>query len=248
LTPRWTPELRFSLDYTRIAKKDNIANFRTFQEVMDNEALFPQLVIRDPPAAGETVGKVTGLSLASINLARAEVEAFDAQVDYRLDLSRFGIFDLFAVGTYQTHYKTQAGPVSPEIENVGYTSASPLKLKGNLGVNWSRGPWSAGWVARYFDSYYVINPAVASSTNAQSIINQGNGGYISSQKYHDVFAAYHFAEGTGFMPSMFKSAEIKLGIQNVFNTEPPVDTRTVGYSVYGDPRLASYYVSVKAAF
>jgi outer membrane receptor protein involved in Fe transport len=136
------------------------------------------------------------------------------------------------------------------VENVGYTSSSSLKFKANFGLTWDHGPWNLGWTGRYFDSYLVINPAVASTQNGPALITQGNGGRVSSQIYHDVFAAYRLrGDAMPFGSQFLSGAEVRLGIQNVFNTEPPVDTRTsIGYSSFADPRLASYFLSLKATF
>jgi iron complex outermembrane receptor protein len=126
----------------------------------------------------------------------------------------------------------------------------PLELKANLGINWNRGAWSAGWVGRFFDSYLVLNPAVASTANPAIIARQGNGGRVPSQNYHDIFAAYRLNEGGSALTSgILANAEIRVGIQNVFDTKPPIDTRSsLFYSTYGDPRLASYYITLKTAF
>ena len=196
------------------------------------------------------MGKITGLNLGLINLASAEVEAYDAQLDYTLETG-IGSFSGYALGTWQTHYRTQLTPDLAVVENIGYTSSFPVKFKANFGLNWTRGPWSAGWMGRYFDSYLVINPAVPGFADAQSIANQGNGGRVSSQVYHDLFATYRIGAGASpLLSRMFlSSAELRAGIQNIFNTRPPVDTAYAnGYSTFGDPQLASYYMSVKVAF
>lgn len=244
LTPKLIPGFRLSIDYTHIAKRDNIATLPTLQEIINAEALFPGTVIRGAPGAGETVGQITGLDSSLLNLSRATVSAFDVQLDQVMDTSA-GKFNFFMYGAWQTHYETRLGPDSPTIENVGYTSSSPLKFKANFGLSWDRGSWSAGWVGRYYDSYMVINPAIANAANASIVRAQGNDGIVKSQNYHDLFGAYRLRGGSGF----FSDTELRLAVQNVFNTKPPIDFRYVnGYSPYGDPRLAAYSFSVKTSF
>jgi outer membrane receptor protein involved in Fe transport len=42
---------------------------------------------------------------------------------------------------------------------------------------------------------------------------------------------------------------VQVGVKNVFNTKPPYDVATsIGYSAYGDLRLASYWLSLKKEF
>jgi hypothetical protein len=234
------------VDYTHIKKEDNITSFVQQQQLINNEAFFPDIVLRGTPGPGETVGPITGLDFRLINISKAEIEAYDTQIDYRLETGSLGTFDAFALGTWQTHYKTQFAPDSLLIENVGYTSSSPLKFKANFGLSWSRGAWSAGWAGRYFDSYFIINPAIASATNAAIIASQGNGGRVTSQSYHDLYGAFRLDSGAF---DLLSSAEVRVGVQNVFDKLPPIEAGPGrGYSQYADPRLRSYYVTLKMAF
>jgi len=80
--------------------------------------------------------------------------------------------------------------------------------------------------------------------------------------YHDLVLGYHFAEARtpgGTAPGMSGGAlldglELQLGVRNVFNKRPPHDLNpvsrsyTLSYSAFGDPRLASYWLSVRKAF
>jgi outer membrane receptor protein involved in Fe transport len=80
---------------------------------------------------------------------------------------------------------------------------------------------------------------------------------VPSQHYHDVFVGYRFGPTAGQGRGAWQAAErlvrntdIRLGVKNVFNTKPPFDTTNsyLYYSGFGDPRLASYYVTVKRSF
>jgi outer membrane receptor protein involved in Fe transport len=136
------------------------------------------------------------------------------------------------------------------VENVGVTSANPLKLKANAGVTWKYRRWTVDWTARYFDTYQVADPTNPAS--AAVILSQGNAGRVPSQVYHDFFASYRFSsDSSGSGARWLAGTEVQLGIKNVFNTKPPVDVSTNAYdyySAYGGPRLATYYLSVKKSF
>lgn len=243
IKPAFIAGLRLAVDYTRIEKKDNITTLSA-QQVLDNEALFPDRVTRGAVPAGDPfgVGPVTQLDLTAMNIARAEVEAFDVALDYRHEGS-LGTFDFYGVATWQPHFRTQLLPTVDLVENAGVTSVFPLKFKGNAGLTWKRGRWSAGWSMRYFDSYIV-------STNAGVQLSQG-GPRVSSQLYHDVYFSCRLPKSSGRWGAVFGRMEITLGGKNVFNTEPPFDAGISAsryYSPYGDPRLSSYYLSVKNAF
>lgn len=74
---------------------------------------------------------------------------------------------------------------------------------------------------------------------------------MSAQTYHDVFASHRWpaSPGEGWRRHLANS-ELRVGVRNVFNKEPPFDAgiTTDYYSRYGDPRMASYEISLKKAF
>jgi outer membrane receptor protein involved in Fe transport len=239
-TPHALANLRVSLDYTQIKKTDNIATPSV--ETLIN--YFPERVTRGPNLPTDPAGwagPITAIDATLINVAKAEVDAYDLQADYAFDTA-FGRFAPFAVASYQTHFLQQFLPNGVVVDNVGITSSNPLEWKGNLGLNWSYGAWSAGWTARYFSSYVAATTAVVNQL-------QGNGGRVPSQTYHDVFATYRFGAAAG--PTFLDGTDITLGIRNLLDKEPPFDANSSYngyYSTYGDPRLASYWLTVKKRF
>jgi iron complex outermembrane receptor protein len=259
LTPHWLPDFRLSVDYTRIKKTDNIAT--TFpgstQGLINLESVFPDRIIRGPNLPGDQpgwAGPITLVNLTAFNLSKADVEAYDVQADYTKKTESLGAFDFFGVATWETHYRTQVIDSQPVVENVGLgntIAGSPLKFKGNAGVTWRKGPWSAGWTSRYLDSYFVFVSAVA-ATNAPFLQAQGNGGRVRPQDYHDVFVGYRFgpAAGAPKPARLLANIEIQAGVKNVFNTRPPLDVSNTFslYSYYGDPRLSVYWISLKKSF
>lgn len=248
LTPRFLPDLRLSVDWTRIDKTDNIAS-PGFDGVVANESLFPARVTRGANLPGDLAGwpgPITQIDLSLMNISRARVEAYDIQVDYSIHTARAGTFDILAISTWQSGYQTQLLPSLPLLERVGIGSENPLKFKGNVGVTWRHRNLTFGWIGRYFHSYLTADPA-GSVFEQNAVLLQGNGGRVPSQFYHDLFVQYRF----GDMPRALRSTEVNLGIKNVLNTDPPFDANPFNaqyYSYYGDPRLASFYLSLKVAF
>jgi iron complex outermembrane receptor protein len=253
LTPRAVPELRLSADWTRIRKTDNIAELSLTQQTIDDELLTPGLLTRAPAGGdGFAVGPITELDLRLRNVAFAEVEALDFALDYDLKTVRLGSFALSLAVTHLLDVKTQTTVSSPVVDNVGVavaaiSSASTgggLEWKGNGSLTWSFKDWRVGWNTRYFDSYWL-------NMEHEFVAIQGSA-TVPSQIYHDAFVAWTINVGATRTP--LSSLEIQLGIQNVFNKEPPVDVvgtrgfNLTGYSPWGDPRLASYYLTVRTAF
>ena len=80
----------------------------------------------------------------------------------------------------------------------------------------------------------------------------GNGGRVSSQMYHDAFIEYRFAEssaGRG-LAGLLEDTQVQFKVRNVFNTRPPFVGREGQrfISAFGDPRLASYALSLTRSF
>lgn len=245
LAPVRFPGLRVSVDYTRIEKTDNIA-VHPFgpQGILNDEARFPGRVVRgerlptDPPG---WAGPILSIDSSLLNLARADLEAWDARLDFSKNTDLHGIFDLFLAATWQPHFRTQTLDGQPFDELAGIGGGLP-RFKANAGASWTIGPWRAGWNASHLDSYKI--------TNNEFILDQlgDYGNQVASQTYHDVFVHYDFGLAGG-RQHWWSSTELQLGIRNVFNRRPPVDPLTPNfYSLQGNPRLAMYWLSLITRF
>lgn len=264
LTPKRLAGLRLSVDWLRIEKTDNMATI-DLSQVLANEDRFPGRVVRGPKLPGDPAswaGPITAIDASMVNIAQTESEAFDFQLDYRWESKTLGTFDFFAIGTRTVHFKTRLFPSNPLIERVGTSNNAstdfvatqgnyPLKIRGNVGVNWTRGRWTAGWITRYIDSYRI-----AGELDGGAITNQGNGGWIDSQTFHDVYCGYKFGPGLDSSAAgwrrtaakLFQKTEIQVGVKNVLNEWPVWDASGNNYNGYTDPRLANYYITLKRSF
>lgn len=254
LTPRVLPDLRLSLDYTRIRKTDNIASYPTgYQGVIDDEALHPNRVQRganlpDDPAGW--AGPITLLDFGLFNIASAEVEAFDLQLDYSRETA-LGTFGFSTVATWQTHYRTTGLAGQPTQENVGVSYVNPQKFTGNAELRWQRGAWTAGWLARYHHSYLTADPA--SPASAPAIELQGNDGRVPSQIYHDLYVNWVADLSERSVPKFLLGTEFQFGIRNIFDKLPPFDANYYNlvrtfHSPLGDPLGATYQLTITKRF
>ncbi len=257
VTPPWIEGLRVSVDYTHIAKSREISNLYNgdVEWVLDNPSLYASRVTRAPLTAediaeGYTVGSITAIDTTYYNLAHTMVDAVDLDVSYDR-ITRFGAFHVYGQGSWEPNYKTwYAG--EQRVQWAGYADG-PLKLKGNAGVTWVAGPWTAGADVQAFGGYKVSlvvqnNPY----TNEVRVLEQG-ANKIRPQAYLNLFAAYRAAPGP-LRPAL----EYSLRIDNVLGVDPPFfapplvawDGRDLGlgYSVYGDPRGRRAQVTIRAAF
>lgn len=252
LTPRFWPGFRLSLDYTKITKTDEITTL-SLQQALSNEDALPGVIVRAPltaadQAAGYTGGAVTRVYLNGINIARREVEAVDIQADYTRK-TMLGEFRAYAAATFNLLFAGQVVPSAPLLDQVAYLG-NPLKWRGNAGLDWSRGRWSAGWNVQYYDSQYLYAFGTASASIASTVLGQGTDRF-PVQFYHEAQIGYDFAHEAAGWRRMFSDLQILVGIQNVFNTEPPLRAQNsdrVGIQMIEDPRLRRYTLSVKKRF
>jgi outer membrane receptor protein involved in Fe transport len=249
-TPTFLKGFRFSADWSRIEKRNNISTL-TLQQMVDAEAAYPGRVTRAPAAAGDTfgVGPITLVDLAQLNLLRSEVEAIDFSVGYRRTSANWGTLDVSALATVTEHYKRQTAFGQPEINYVNFTTSGPLRRQGHLTTAWDYGRWTFGWTVRYIGGYRVSGPPITTSTIVP--IRQG-GVFVKSQDFHEALLAYRFprvaADTARGWERALRGVEINLGIRNVFDTRPRYDTvssTTYLYSTWGDIRLREYRLMVK---
>ncbi|WP_129778293.1 TonB-dependent receptor [Peristeroidobacter soli] len=243
LKPRFIDNLRLSVDYTRITKTDGIVTLTT-QQVIDNEAYLPGRVTRATPVPGDPfgVGQIAQVDATSVNLATAKIEAYDVALNYQWNTGSFGSFEFFTQATWQTHYQTRVTPTAPLVENVGVAYINPLKLKANAGLTWTRDAWTVGWVARYFDSYFVYNYPLY-------ILDQGGDAMVEDQIYNDLYGTYRVpANGDGWVSRALAGAEINLGLTNIFNENPSFDAVNTWGSLFGDARGRCFQLSLRMSF
>jgi outer membrane receptor protein involved in Fe transport len=170
------------------------------------------------------------------------------QLDYTIRPGDAGEFHFYAISTYQPQLARSTLPGLPFADSAGYGDG-PLKWRGNAGLTWERGPWSAGWNMQYYDSYYIYPSTAGTAERSEDVLNQG-AARIPSQSYHDLFAMYRFQPKSS---TMLKGLQLSLGINNVLNQVPPIiasagSTGAFAYSNYGDPRLRRFSLSLHKKF
>ncbi len=241
-TPQFLSGLRLSVDYTHIFKDSEITSVGV-QYIVDNEDLYPGRVIRDPLtpadiALGYTAGPITSVDTTYINSFHSTIESIDYQLDYDFEPENLGNFHFYLVASQSINLKRQIDAALPEQQLRGYAEGA-LKWRLNLGLDWQKGPVRLGWNMQYYSSYNGNSPYYDNGFT----LNQGTS-TVPAQSYHDIFASYHFDND-----GPLKDLEIAGGIQNLFNTRPPVINAHNGtYSTFGDPRLRRFTLSLRKHF
>ncbi len=249
LEPHFVEGLRFSVDWTRLHKKDIYfdPSFLTSSFFGGTQAQFdqflkeyPDRVTRGPASDGFAVGPITSLDVSLVNLKSLTTQAFDFTLNY--DSMLFG-GNLAAVGraTYTDTLTIQPFGDSPAVDYAGVVTrdfaaalgaSGSLRWRGSGSLQWSKDAISFGWQTRYMSGYFLMTD--------HSVVPQQGSAKVAGQMYHDVNLTYKFP---------FKMT-LRLGINNLFNKLPPLDASQspLYYSAYGDPRLRSFYLGVSKSF
>lgn len=240
--PTFVPGLRLSMDYVAIEKTDEIITPNA-QFIVDNEDLYTGRIGRGASLAGDApgwAGPITFIDLSALNVASATVQAIDLQLDYTVESERLGEWRFYLIATRQNELSRQELPSLPEHNSVGF-SDGPLEWRGNFGIDWQGGDWTAGWNAQYFDEY-AIWVSTADPASYPGAVALAGSPTFGRQIYHDAYISYEF-DGQG----VFANSDVSVGIQNLFDETPPV-RGFFGTSPYGDPRLRRFTFTLRKHF
>lgn len=258
LEPHFLPGLRVSLDFTRVTKRNNIVA-PSPQVLVSNSVLAATRVQRAAPVAGDSYssGPIVLIDATNLNAVESLTSSYIMQADYSFR-NALGAWRVRGTANFAQHYQVQSTTDTPEVEylanpnyaapGLGYPVA---KLKGNIGLNWSKGQWSAGWLVRYVGPYTVGSYY---GLGGGSPVEGTDNGWVSSQVYHDAYLGYRMRDSRGqsVLSKVFGHISVQLGAKNIFDRYPPYDAvngiKNFWYSTYGDIRLATYYVRVKESF
>lgn len=250
LTPAGDAGPRISIDLTRITKRDEIVAFplKTVQQLLANEATYPERVVR--AAASDTdralgfAGPITSLDLTSINLGRTRIDSLDLAANQELEVGT-NRFEAYLRATWEPKFRTRASDLVPRIERAGFRDG-PLRLRGNAGLDWTRGRVTLGVNAQLYGRYRVALSSDGATAAAQQAREQG-ATHIPAQVYADLSGIVSLG------PALRRDAaapELRWNVFNLFDHRPPivVDQYGAGYSYYGDPRRRRIQLTLSVPF
>lgn len=248
LTPRIAPGLRISIDYTNIHKTNEISTL-PLAFFIDNPDALAGRVVRGPNLPGDspgTPGPITQIDISSLNLASSRLRAIDIQADYKFSTNGLGDWRFYVVATNTLELSRRVLPTEAKIDRVDFADG-PLKWRGNLGIDWSKGSLNAGWNAQYYNSYRVCSSFLSQFVCGEHQTWQGSE-RIPSQIYHDAYIRYSFDTQKGPLAH----TKITFGINNIFNRKGATIASGVansnGPTSYVDPRLRRFTVALNKNF
>jgi hypothetical protein len=217
-------------------------------------------VTRGTPATGQSVGPIVLIDNTAINAPETTTSSYNVEIDYALLTQSLGKWQFAAIANFWQHYRIQSAIGGAFVEQLGNpyvtasgTGAGLAKFKGNASLEWSKGPFSLGWLVRYIGPY---NDGAANGLGGVTAYRLGTtDGWVSGQIYHDAYAEYRFGRssgGPGWQRVLMNNSSVRVGVKNLFNRIPPYDgVNSIGlwdYSTYGDVRMANYYVALDKRF
>ena len=252
-TPSALPGLRFSIDYTRIAKTGEpvLIHDGSVQYFLDHEDLYPGRVTRaaltaDDRANGYTAGVITGLNATSLSVGKTISQAVDFQLDYLITTQKAGDLRFSSSATWQPTLKRRLDADTQVVNAVG-DGLGPLTWRGTASLEWSQGPWMMGVTAEYYDHYRATQTGESQDVVDQIVRYQGSA-WIPRQVYFDLAGAYRFD-----LPptALARSIEVRFGILNLLDHDAPVVAAAqdgMTYSPYADPRGRRFELTLLSRF
>lgn len=192
--------LELSADYFVFDSTNLITSFSA-NEILAGEAagnpIFTPLVVRNPPAAGQTVGTIQYVMTSWSNAATRKYKGSDYGIAYNLRTSTIGDFRFQASATYLD-----------ELSFGGFNSSGSRlypRVRANFGTSWQYGDWGASLFVNYTGYRYGTGQmqGAARVTNSR----------YSSQVLVNPQVSYRG----------FARTRITLGVRNALDREPPVD-------------------------
>lgn len=206
--------LSAGLDFWWINISNQIAEFPE-QSVFDNPDAFPDRIVRG--ANGSIDHVITGLA----NLGKVKTNGVDVSLEYRFPGSPLGQFAVGLQGTYVNRYDYQEQLKGEYIDKVGdfrggdFNSAGAIaRWRHTLTFNWNQGPLGASLVNRYTSGYHDSDPDAHSR--------------VGSWNVWDLAGTYQWRD----------SLDFTVGVQNLFDREPPFSNQTYAFQSGYDPRYS----------
>jgi len=226
IEPPFAKGLSLQVNYTSTLTEGTLQQLSA-QTIINNEALFPDRVIRATPSASDIAlgqpGQITAVNRVFVNFGRIVNRSLDFDADYSLPWTTYGTWRLGAAATRTLEASKQLVPGQPSIVLDGDTG-SPPKWMFNGSLFWHKGAWSAStfvWFIDSFTSNDVGNPLVA---------NTGGAVYLPTPSVAkvDVHATYEFKNGV--WRGHGKDLRVTLGVNNLFDKQPPFSDTVFGYN------------------
>ncbi|MFM9078646.1 MAG: TonB-dependent receptor domain-containing protein, partial [Opitutaceae bacterium] len=189
-----------------------------------------------PAARRAPVGEVESIIDNYINLSGRDIEGYDVGAQWRSPRTRLGSFTLNTDVTRYLRRRSQGDEQAPILNELDRNGR--VRWRGSASLTWRQGGWSAGWFTSYFHSF--VDTSAATTEAVYRALGQP--GYIKVfndngiTRYvlnvdpflnHNAWLSYRFDRGAN---RWLRGVSVRLGLNNVFDFEPPLADETYGYA------------------
>lgn len=193
--------LELSADYFVFDSENLLTSFGAAQ-ILEGEAagnpVFTPLVVRNPPAPGQTVGTIQYVQTSWTNAATRKYKGYDFGAQYTFNTTNIGRFRFAASATY--------------LEEMSFGSSNSAgsrlfpRLRSNFSTAWQRGDWGAS----VFVNYIGYRPYGTGQMSGTSI--------VTNKRYGSQVLVNPQITWRGI-----PRTKITVGARNILDREPPVD-------------------------
>lgn len=242
--PRLLGGARISGTYWRI-DQDERTNVLQPIAILNNEALFPERVVRDAPTAADLSaglpGRLLRIDSTTVNFGRLKTSGIDLDA-YITIRTAYGRFTPSVAATWVESFETADFPNSPPTERVGIANfnGSIPRWRSTAQLQWSLGGVSLSATGRYISAY----SDTANFTNLQ------NGLSVGDQTVFDLQARLDLGVIVGSGSSWSRGLIASAGAKNLFDNETSFsDVQGRGYDPsQGELRQRFIYATLSKAF
>jgi outer membrane receptor protein involved in Fe transport len=203
------------------------------------------------------VGSLRSVVTDYVNLAGRETAGLDFGVELRLPRTRVGQGTIRGDASYLLKAGTQADPGAPTVDNINRDGRT--RFRGNIGLTWRTGGWTAGWITYYYGTY--VDTSTSTTKEIYDVL--GRPDYISSyvdsggvRRYRYLVSAFatHSAYLNYAFPrqerGLFSGTSVRFRVNNLSDREPPIADEDTGYrrGAGSNPRGRTYEAQVTKRF
>ncbi|MEM9838495.1 MAG: TonB-dependent receptor [Pseudomonadota bacterium] len=225
-SPSFVENLNLAVDYYNITIEDAIANFSA-QDTVDQcvrQPDFPNnpfcsLISRNP-----TSGLVERIDALAINVAEFQADGIDFAADYAFDVGEVAM-RANVTGNYRIQETRLPFQNATELDDASEVGSQNWSVNGTLVADWQM--IRAAWSVRYIGGVNIDNE---NPTAGPADAN----GEIDPFLYHDINFNYQLTD----------QVALQLGVDNLFDEEPPFLGQGVNGDVVGTNTAADIYDAI----
>ncbi len=214
LEPSRLPGFRLSMDYDVRARRGLFEDDFKPQDIVNNEAAFPDRVVRAAPTAEEAAsglpGRILAVDTTPGSVGRAESSDIDLRLDYRARSERWGRIRLSTDIRRMLDAWHEIAPGVPFLDE-GSSRYNPADWRVRGRFSWANHGWNF--------SLHVTHTSALAAT--------ATGGEIPAYTNVNLNAGYRFDNPV--LGAFGKGLRVALGVANVLDDPPPFADVINGY-------------------